>query len=50
MKKFLINADELSTLVEQTKEFQEAHKQEGRWKCRAEDCIATYVYHSSRVR
>ena len=50
VKKFLFNADELSTLVEQTKDLQEAHKQEGRWKCRAEGCIATYVYHSGRVR
>lgn len=50
MKKFVFNADELSTLVEQTKELQEAHKHEGRWKCRAEGCIATYVYHSGRVR
>ena len=50
MKKFLFNADDFSALVERTKELQEAHKQEGRWKCREEDCTATYVHHSGRVR
>jgi len=50
VKKFIFNADELNALVDQTKELQEAHKQEGKWRCRAEGCMATYVYHSSRVR
>ena len=50
VKKFVFNADGLSILVEQTAELQDANKQEGRWKCRAEGCMATYVYHSSRVK
>ena len=50
VKKFVFNAHELSILVEQTAELQDANKQEGRWKCRAEGCMATYAYHSSRVR
>lgn len=50
VKKFVCNGDELSILVEQTAELQDTNKQEGGWKCRAEGCMATYVYHSSRVR
>ncbi|XP_068739062.1 uncharacterized protein [Montipora capricornis] len=47
-----IEAHILASFMEMTemKDTSEAHKQEGRWKCRAEDCTATYVYHSGRVR
>ena len=48
VKKFVLNADEMTSLVEQTAELQQAEA--GRRRCRAQGCEATYAYHSSRVR
>ena len=48
MKKFVFNDDEMTALVEQTSEVQQAEG--GRWRCRAQGCEATYAYHSGRVR
>ena len=50
VKKFVFNADELRSLVDQTVELHEARKEDGHWRCRANGCEATYVYHSNRVR
>ena len=48
IKKFVFNADEMTGLVEQTAELQQAEGD--RWRCRAQGCEATYAYHSGRVR
>lgn len=47
IKKFVFNADEMTSLVEQTAELQQAEA--GRWRCRAQGCEAIYAYHSGRV-
>ena len=48
IKKFVFNADEMTSLVEQTEELQQAEA--GGWRCRAQGCGAIYAYHSGRVR
>ena len=48
VKRFVFNTDEMSTLVEQTDQLQQAEN--GRWICRAEGCEASYKFHSGRVR
>ena len=50
VRKFVFHADELRSLVDQTVELQEARKDDGQWRCRADVCEATFVYHSNRVR
>ena len=49
VKRFVFDSDEIDTLVQQTSELEEAHRQTG-WKCRAPDCHANFAYHSGRVR
>ena len=48
IKKFVFNADEMTSLIEQTAELQQAEA--SRWRCRAQGCEAIYAYHSGRVR
>ena len=48
IKKFVFNADEMTSLIEQTADLQQAEA--GRWRCRAQGCEAIYAYHSGRVR
>ena len=49
VKKFIFNKDELVSVVGQTTEL-ESVNQQSRWTCRADDCNASYAYHSGRVR
>lgn len=49
VEKFVFDRGELSGLVNQTSELQEAANQ-STWKCREEGCTAQFVYHSGRVR
>ena len=48
VKKYVFNADELTSLVAQTTEL-EAANQYDRWTCRADDCNMSCAYHSGRV-
>ena len=49
VQKFVLNKDELISLVGQTTELESVNLQ-SRWTRCVDDCNASYAYHSGRVR
>ena len=50
VQKYVFNKDEMTSLITQTTELEQALNQDCMWTCRADNCDRTYAYHSGRVR
>ena len=50
VNKYVLHKDELTSLIAQTAELEQALNQDSMWTCRADGCGRTYAYHTGRVR
>lgn len=50
VKKYVFNADDLTSLITQTTELEAAVNQDSNWACREDSCGRIYALHSGRVR